>query len=191
MTDDDWISANDPELLDSIVRHEGDREVIYNYIEEGTLKVADSCDFGYCKANNLWPSYLDTEGLPTVGIGHLITNNEEYDCNGGVADDVVIKQLADDIETHLNAAKKLAAGLDMQISGNYVVQRFMAEMCFNIGAGAYSKFNNGLKKLASAVNHDGDYSYHDAADEHLDSKWARQVGNRSIEMVNTIRALDT
>ena len=70
-----------------------------------------------------------------MGIGHLITNNEEYDCNGGVADDVVIKQLADDIETHLNAAKKLAAGLDMQISGNYVVQRFMAEMCFNIGAG--------------------------------------------------------
>ncbi len=109
MADDDWISANDPELLASIVRHEGDKETIYEYIEEGTLKTADGCDFGDCKANNLWPSYLDTEGLPTVGVGHLITNNEDYDCNAGVADDVVMQQLADDVETHLNAAKKLAA----------------------------------------------------------------------------------
>jgi GH24 family phage-related lysozyme (muramidase) len=191
MADDNWISANDPELLASIVRHEGDIEAIYKYIEGGTLKTADGCDFDDCKAKNLWPSYLDTEGLPTVGIGHLITNNEEYDCNVGVTDDIVMQQLADDIEIHLSAAKKLAAERNIQIPGNYVVQRFMVEMCFNIGAGAYSKFNNGLKKLASAVNDDADYSYNDAANEHLDSKWARQVKSRAVEMVDTLRALDT
>ena len=63
-------------------------------------------------------------------------------------------------------------------------------MCFNIGAKRYAGFKNGLKKLASAVNHDGKYTYNDAADEHLDSVWARQVKGRAKEMVNTLRALD-
>ena len=186
----DWISADDPELLDSIVRHEGAKETIYKYIEDGKLDTAAGCDFDACKANGLWPSYLDTEGLPTVGIGHLITKNEDYDCNAGVSDDLVMQQLAEDVDTHLNAAKKLAADCNMNIDGNYVVQRFMAEMCFNIGAGAYSNFKNGLKKLASAVNSDGGSTYSDAADEHLDSKWARQVKGRADEMVDTLRALD-
>jgi hypothetical protein len=39
----------------------------------------------------------------------------------------------------------------INIDGNYVVQRFMTEMRFNIGANGYSKFKNGLLKLASAV----------------------------------------
>lgn len=190
MANEDWISADDPELMASIVRHEGDKEAIYKFIEDGKLETAAGCDFDSCKANNLWPSYLDTEGLPTVGIGHLINDNEGYDCNAGVADDVVMHQLAEDVETHLKAAKKLAAKRNFQIDGNYVVQRFMAEMCFNIGVNGYANFNNGLKKLASAVNGDGEFSYNDAADEHLDSKWARQVKGRANEMVDTLRALD-
>ena len=79
----------------------------------------------------------------------------------------------------------------MQIDGHHVVQRFMTEMCFNIGAGSYSGFKNGLKKLTSAVNGDGEFTYNDAADEHLDSKWARQVKGRADEMVDTLRALDS
>jgi hypothetical protein len=78
----------------------------------------------------------------------------------------------------------------MNISGNHVVQRFMTEMCFNIGAAGYSRFKNGLKKLASAVNGDGQYTYNEAADEHLDSRWARQVKGRAHDMVDTLRALD-
>ena len=190
MADDDWIAADDSELLASISRHEGDKDAIYAYIANGTLTPAEDCDIDACKANNLWPSYLDTEGLPTVGIGHLITDNEDYDCHAGVSDDIVMQQLADDIGTHLAAAKRLAAKHNMQIDGNYVVQRFMAEMCFNIGAGAYAKFINGLKKLTSAVNGDGDFTYSDSANEHLDSKWAQQVKDRAHQMVNTLRALD-
>ena len=190
MADDDWISADDPELLASIRRHEGDKQAIYNYLEDGTLTPAAGCDVEACKANDLWPSYLDTEGLATVGIGHLVTDNENYDCHAGVPDVVVMRQLAEDVDTHLEAAKRLAAKHDMQIEGNHVVQRFMAEMCFNIGAGAYANFKNGLKKLKSAVNEDGTYTYGDSADEHLDSKWARQVKGRADEMVDTLRALD-
>ena len=191
MSFDDWIAPNDEELLDSIIRHEGDKEVIYQYIEQGILPVAEGCDAEYCMDEGLWPAYVDTEGLDTVGVGHLITGNEPYDPYAGVDDETVMEQLAEDIETHLEAAKDLAEANGMHnIGGNYTVQRFMTEMCFNIGANGYSKFRNGLKKLASAVNQDGEWTYNDAADEHLDSRWADQVGGRADEMTDTLRDLD-
>jgi GH24 family phage-related lysozyme (muramidase) len=188
---DDWIKPDDEELIDSIVRHEGGKEVIYQYIKKGVLPVAKDCDAEYCMEEGLWPAYVDTEGLDTVGIGHLINGKESYDPYAGIDDDTVMQQLAEDIETHLEGAKKLAKtnGMD-NIGGNYTVQRFMTEMCFNIGAGGYSKFKNGLKKLASAVNQDGEWTYNDAADEHLNSGWAKQVKSRADEMTDTLRHLD-
>jgi len=188
--EDDWIKANDSELIASIKKHEGERDVIYSYLESGRLKAADGCDADACKEAGTWPAYVDTEGLDTVGIGHLITGDEDYDCYGGVTEDVVMKQLAEDLETHLASAKKLASDYGMNIGGNYTVQRFMTELCFNIGAASYANFKNGLKKLASAVNGDGQFTYNDAANEHLDSKWARQVKGRAKNMTDTLRALD-
>ena len=51
----------------------------------------------------------------------------------------------------------------MPIDGNFVAQRFMPELCFNIGASGYGNFKNGLKKLTSAINGDGKFNYNDAA----------------------------
>jgi GH24 family phage-related lysozyme (muramidase) len=181
MTQERWIFKDDDVLLASIMKHEGTKQLIYQYIESGQVKVAEGCNFVECKANDLWPAYLDTQGLETVGIGHLITNSEAYNSRAGVNDNDVIKQLANDIATHLSAAKSLAAAHGMNIDRNYVVQRFMTEMCFNIGANRYSKFKSGLLKLASAVEKNGDFSY---------SKWARQVKERANSMVDTLRALD-
>lgn len=191
MANEPWIEANDQVLMDSIIKHEGDKDTIYGMINAGSLEAADNCDVAACMSQGLWPAYVDTEGKDTVGVGHLITGNEDYDCYGGVTDEVVMRQLANDVVVHLQAARGLAENNNMRIAGNYVVQRFMTEMCFNIGVSGYSKFRNGLMKLTSAVNGDGRFSYNDAADEHLDSKWARQVKDRAIEMVDTLRALDT
>jgi len=187
---DTWISTSDEVLRDSIVRHEGSKAVIYRRINQGSLAVAERCDGDACIAAGIWPAYVDSKGLDTVGIGHLIIGGEAYDCYAGVSDADVFAQLSDDVETHLAAAKRLAGEYAMQIDGNATVQRFMTEMCFNIGARKYAGFKNGLKKLTSAVNGDGQFTYNDAADEHLDSKWARDVGNRAHEMVDTLRALD-
>jgi len=188
--EDGWIESDDNELMASIIKHEGDKAVIYSNIKSGRLKAADNCNANTCIENDTWPAYIDTEGLDTVGIGHLITGDEEYDCYSGVSEEEVMKQLASDLEMHLNAAKKLANDYNMKISDNYVVQRFMTELCFNIGATGYSKFKNGLKKLSSAVNKDDEFTYADAAEEHLDSKWAKQVKGRAIAMTNTLRDLD-
>jgi len=187
---DGWIISSDEVLRASIIRHEGSKDVIYSYINGNTLSVAEGCDAVACMTAGTWPAYVDSKGLDTVGVGHLITGDEVYDCYAGVSDTDVFKQLADDLETHLAAAKRLAERHGMQIDGNDTVQRFMTEMCFNIGAGKYAGFKNGLKKLQSAVNGDGLYTYNDAADEHLDSKWAKEVGVRANEMVDTLRGLD-
>jgi len=189
-TEDGWIESDDSELMDSVIKHEGNKAVIYNNIESGRLKAAENCNADECIASDTWPAYIDSEGLDTVGIGHLITGNEDYDCYAGVSEEIVMKQLASDLETHLKAAKKLANDHNMKISDNFVVQRFMTELCFNIGATGYSKFKNGLKKLSSAVNKDGEFTYADAAEEHLNSKWAKQVKGRAITMTNTLRGLD-
>jgi len=188
--ENDWIETSDPELIASIKKHEGDRQVIYSHLRSGRLKASDKCDAQACMKAGTWPAYIDSEGLDTVGIGHLINGKENYDCYAGVTEDIVMKQLEDDLKTHLAAAKKLAQDHGMAVDGNYVVQRFMTEMCFNIGVGNYAKFKNGLKKLASAVNGDGKFTYNDAADEHLDSQWAKQVKGRAISMTDALRALD-
>jgi lysozyme len=187
---DGWIESNDSELITSIKKHEGEKDVIYRSLKSESLKAANNCNAEDCIEKGAWPAYIDSEGKDTVGIGHLITGHEDYDCYAGVTDDIVMQQLASDLEQHLAAAKKLAADHGMNISGNYFVQRFMTELCFNIGATGYSKFKNGLKKLASAVNGDGEFTYSAAADEHLDSRWAGQVKGRANEMVDTLRALD-
>ncbi len=186
----DWIESTDQELIDSVIRHEGEKATIWAMFRSGNLKAAPGCNAEACMNNNTWPAYLDSEDLPTVGIGHLITGNEPYDPLAGITDEQARDQLAEDLEEKLADAKHLAAEAGMNISGNWVVQRFMTEMCFNLGKSNYSKFKNGLRKLASAVNQDGQFTYNDAADEHLDSKWARQVGGRATEMVDTLRELD-
>jgi hypothetical protein len=118
MAQENWISTDDDVLLASIMKHEGTKQLIYQYIESGQVKIAEGCNFVECKANDLWPAYLDTEGLETVGIGHLITNSENYNSHSGVNDNDVFKQLADDVATHLSAAKSLAAAQGMNIDGN-------------------------------------------------------------------------
>ena len=187
---DGWIESSDSDLVASVKKHEGDKDVIYGSLKSQRLTAAENCNAEDCIDKGAWPAYIDSEGKDTVGIGHLITGGEGYDCYAGVTDEIVMQQLASDLEQHLAAAKKLAAEHGMNIEGNYVVQRFMTELCFNIVATGYSKFRNGLRKLTSAVNGDGEFTYNDAADEHLDSRWASQVKGRAHNMVDTLRALD-
>ena len=59
-------------------------------------------------------------------------------------------------------------------------QRVCINMAFNLGRNRLSKF----KKMITAVN---EGNYQKAADEMIDSKWYRQVGRRSEELVEIMR----
>jgi lysozyme len=59
----------------------------------------------------------------------------------------------------------------------------MVNLCFNLGLSRLMQF-----KLALDAMERGEY--HRAAAEFLDSRWAKQVGNRAIEVAHMIRMGD-
>lgn len=59
-------------------------------------------------------------------------------------------------------------------------QYALIDMCFNLGISRFSRF----KKMIAALK-EGDYDR--AAKEMLDSKWAKQVGQRAITLSEMIR----
>ena len=80
-----------------------------------------------------------------------------------------------------NIAYSDACNLVLNFAGQTpTAQRVLVNMAFNLGRNRLSKFKNMLK----AVN-EGDYQK--AADEMVDSKWYRQVGRRSEELVEMMR----
>ncbi len=59
-------------------------------------------------------------------------------------------------------------------------QEALVEMCFNMGLPTLLEFENMLAALETG-------QYAKASEEALDSKWARQVGDRALRIANMIR----
>jgi lysozyme len=126
--------------------------------------------------------YLDSENLPTFGIGHLVTENDmEYTWPVGtpVTDERILQVFHDDC----NAACTDASALFLNFNSHPTdVQRVLVNMAFNLGRSRLGKFKN----MITAVN-EGNYSK--AADEMVDSKWYRQVKRRGEELVEIMRGV--
>ena len=124
--------------------------------------------------------YLDTEGLATFGIGHLVTEDDmEYGWPVGtpVTPERIDNVFEEDFEIAVTDAKALFLNLDSQPEQ---VQRVVVNMAFNLGRSRLGKF----KKMITAVN---EGNYQEAANQMVDSRWYNQVGNRSVELENWMR----
>ena len=124
--------------------------------------------------------YLDHLGLPTHGIGHLITEwDEEYEKKVGteVSEDRVNNCFAKDVETVLEDCKVLYSNFDELPEE---VQLILANMMFNMGRTRLSKF----KKLKLAVD---DEDWMEASIQMEDSKWYKQVPNRAERLCKRMR----
>lgn len=124
--------------------------------------------------------YLDSEHLPTFGIGHLVTETDpEYTWPVGTP--VTDERILDVFHVDCNAACEDASALFLNFSSHpETVQRVLVNMAFNLGRNRLGKF----KKMITAVN-EGNYTK--AADEMVDSKWYRQVKTRGVELVELMR----
>jgi GH24 family phage-related lysozyme (muramidase) len=124
--------------------------------------------------------YLDHLGLPTFGIGHLVTEwDEEYGLEVGtdVSEDRCIEAFNRDIKTVLSDCNKLYSDFDELPEE---VQLIIANMMFNMGRPRLSKFK-GMKRGVDARD------WNAAADEMVDSKWYRQVTKRADRLVERMR----
>lgn len=124
--------------------------------------------------------YLDHLGLPTYGIGHLVTENDEehgQPVGTPVSEERVAEVFEQDIQITLDECQRLYEDFDDLPEE---VQLIIANMMFNMGRPRLSQFK-GMKAGVDARD------WNQAADEMVDSKWYRQVTNRADRLVTRMR----
>ena len=114
--------------------------------------------------------YKDHLGIETIGVGRNLVDR-------GLSDEEVDYLLTNDITIVEN---ELDNGLSWWRDLDEVRQRALADLAFNKGLPRLHGF---VKMLDALQRRD----YHAAADELLDSKYAKQVGERSNRVAEMIR----
>ena len=114
--------------------------------------------------------YKCTSGKLSIGVGR---NLEDI----GISEKEAEILLLHDIE---EAERQLAAHFPWTQDLDEVRLAALINFTFNVGIGTVGKFVN-----AMALLRDGNYDM--AADEFLNSRWAKQVGQRAIDVTDQIR----
>lgn len=114
--------------------------------------------------------YRCTAGKLTIGYGR---NLEDV----GISEDEAEMLLLNDVERCWEQLSQFDWFHDL----NEARQWALVDMLYNLG---FSRFMGFKKMLAALERRD----YESAAAEMLDSKWARQVGNRAIELAEIMRS---
>ena len=108
----------------------------------------------------------------TIGIGR----NIDPDSGIGLSDDEVDYLLQNDVE---RVIKELAAEYPWFNDLDDVRKDAMIDISFNLGQTRLRLFKRALAAMEAG-------NYKEAATEFLDSKWAKQVGGRALELTDMI-----
>ena len=123
--------------------------------------------------------YLDHLGLPTVGIGHLVTEKDEEfgEPPGTPITAERSRELFDrDVERAIEDCERLYGQWH---NWPDEVQLIMVNMAFNLGATRLAKFVS-MKNMLSQGK------WKEAANEGRDSLWYRQVTNRAERLMKRL-----
>lgn len=126
--------------------------------------------------------YLDHLGYKTVGIGHLITEDDElygFEVGTTVSQEHVDDLFYEDIQRTVRDCELLYSDFN-ELSEE--LQLIIANMCFQLGRPRLS----GFKKMKAAVD---SRDWAEASRQMLDSKWAKQTPNRASRLSRRMAAL--
>lgn len=126
--------------------------------------------------------YLDHLGLPTFGIGHLVTEDDpEHGMEVGseVSEERVQEVFESDVQVTLDECQRLYSDFDDLPEE---VQLILANLMFNMGRPRLSKF---VKFNANIASRD----WEGACEELIDSRYYRQVTNRADRLIARLRAV--
>jgi lysozyme len=115
--------------------------------------------------------YRCTSGLATIGVGRCIEEGSL-----GLSDDEIDYLLENDIKR----CKAELLAFSWFVDLDPVRQDALTNLLFNLGMTRLMGFKNALSAMER-----GDYI--NAAEEFMDSRWAKQVGNRADEVTEMIR----
>jgi lysozyme len=117
-------------------------------------------------------TYLDSMGIPTIGIGHnLRAHPMPSDWTQPLSDDQISQLFQGDLSDVMSV---LAANLPWVSDLDEVRQAVIVDMCFNMGSAVLFQFH-GFLGLVRVGNYGG------AAQDMLTTRWAREVPVRAHE----------
>ena len=112
--------------------------------------------------------YLDTENKATIGYGHLITDEDNFEKNKSYSKDELLKVFEKDFARAETGADQLVGHIqELHIEAKNVV----TEMVYQLGTQGVRNF----KKMISALE---ERDYQRAKSEMLNSRWHQQTTRR-------------
>ena len=129
--------------------------------------------------------YLDSLGLKTVGVGHLIKEEdgglEKLEVGDTITDEQVEELLMIDLHEHYEECKHMWGEEEFHAFPGEI-QHVLLNMMFNMGMTRL----RGFKKMLSALS-EGNYA--EMAVQMMDSRWATQVGPRATRLRDRVVAV--
>lgn len=114
--------------------------------------------------------YDDSLGIPTIGYGFAI---KDLILDEDIAEEILIRKL-EKLQRNANSRFQWLEDMPQE------VQEVVLNMCYQLGITGVSKFRKAISALQEG-------EWQEAADEMLDSLWARQTPNRAEELSNIVR----
>ena len=114
--------------------------------------------------------YDDSLGIPTIGYGFAI---KDLVLDEDIAEEILIRKL-EKLKRNANARFQWLEDMPQE------VQAVVLNMCYQLGVTGVSKFRKAISALQEG-------EWQEAADEMLDSLWARQTPNRATELSDIVR----
>ena len=112
--------------------------------------------------------YLDSLGKATIGYGHLITDEDNFELDKEYSKDELLKLFEKDFGKAQMGADQLVGHIqELHIEAKNVI----TEMVFQLGTMGVRKFKNMISALEAR-------DYQRASAEMLDSRWHAQTTNR-------------
>ncbi|MFB4742010.1 glycoside hydrolase family protein [Enterobacter hormaechei subsp. steigerwaltii] len=136
--------------------------------------------------------YLDTEGYQTIGVGHLCVMSSSREkavahldkilgrtTHGRITQQESTLLFNQDVQKSLREIERTGL-MDIYTASNEARRAALVNLMFNLGGPRLLGFRNALKAWRLK-------DYNKAANEFLDSRWARQVKSRSVRVTECIR----
>ena len=118
--------------------------------------------------------YDDHLGYATIGVGRCIEKNVGL----GLSHDEIEYLLQNDVK---RCIEELDSNFPWYRNLCEARRDAMINLCFNLGLPRLKKFIKALAAMEAG-------NYEEAAVEFLDSRWAKQVGSRALEVTHMIRS---
>ena len=126
-----------------------------------------------------YETYRCSEGYPTAGIGHLLTEwDEEYSepIGTAVSEEQVQKWFEKDVQTAINDCQDIFNDFDSLPED---IQHVLINMAFQLGGPRLRKF----KLMIAAVEVE---AYREMARQMEDSRWFKQTTNRAQRLIDRV-----